>query len=104
MRPMTGRRLVDFVSGMAFLLVCMYWLNFVGPMVDPVWSATDREPIPRNFSYLLFPKPAASILDAKGDVVGPLRRAIAINDEQYRAGGQLRFGDVRVDLDALTPA
>jgi hypothetical protein len=107
MRPLTPREIARHVSVLVFTIGVVCWLR-VGPMFDPVWTAGGGEPVPRNFSYMLFPRGDAGIMDEAGERVVPFRRALMIDDEHYRADGLVDVGGAKgvrqVAMADLTPA
>src|SRR5438067_1847764 len=108
MKPLMRRQVVEFAIGMLFVIAVMSWLNVYGPLFDPTWVAKEGEPVPRNFSYLFFPRPVASIVDASGKSIGPLRRAVVLTDEQCQKNGPIDVGGAKdprlVSRADLTPS
>jgi hypothetical protein len=108
MKPLTPAQIFGHIRNLVFCVAIAIWLVQFGPMVDPVWKPESGEPVPRNFSYVYFPKEGAQILDAGGEQIGSLNRPVLVDDEHKEVGGFVDVGGARdarkVAWTSLTPA
>jgi hypothetical protein len=106
MRPLSPREIARYICVVVFAIAAMAWLR-LGSMFDPVWTSGGGEPVPRNFSYMLFPRTGAGIVDGSGERIGSFQRALMLDDEHYRADGPVDVGGARgvrhVAKSDLTP-
>jgi hypothetical protein len=107
MQVETRRTIATGLSIAACVGVMIGWIHLAWYWV-PHWNARRASPVPREFSYLMFPSeyPNTQLLDQAGDPVMALRVAVLVTDEQLKAGKLvdpgLANGRYRVDLSKLS--